>query len=64
MGFISPVFFRSPEWNIILVVTNASVDAILGVGLTITVITCGPDLSVGSILTIAAVVAVILVKQK
>ncbi|HOV38962.1 MAG TPA: ABC transporter permease [Spirochaetales bacterium] len=62
MGFISPVFF-SPR-NIILVVTNASVMAILGVGLTITVITCGPDLSVGSILTIAAVVAVIMVKAE
>jgi len=60
MGFASPVFFTAR--NISLIVTNASIMAILGVGLTITIITCGPDLSVGSILTITAVVAVILVK--
>ncbi len=60
MGFVSPVFFTAR--NISLIITNASIMAILGVGLTITVITCGPDLSVGSILTITAVVAVIMVK--
>ncbi|MCX7788361.1 MAG: ABC transporter permease [Spirochaetes bacterium] len=60
MGFVSPVFFTAR--NISLIITNASIMAILGVGLTVTVITCGPDLSVGSILTITAVVAVIMVK--
>ncbi|GAB4364229.1 MAG: ABC transporter permease [Spirochaetales bacterium] len=60
MGILSPSFFTAR--NISLVITNAAIMAILGVGLTITVITCGPDLSVGSILTITAVVAVIMVK--
>ncbi len=60
MSIISPVFF-SPR-NLSNIVTNASVMTILGVGLTITVITCGPDLSVGSILTITSVIAAIMIK--
>ena len=48
--------------NISNIITNASVMIILGVGQTIAIITNGPDLSAGSILTICAVVASILIK--
>ena len=60
MSMISPVFFSAR--NLSNIVTNACVMTILGVGLTITVITCGPDLSVGSILTITSVIAAIMIK--
>ena len=43
--------------------TNASILIVLGIAQTITVITNGPDLSSGSIMTICAVVAAILIKQ-
>lgn len=49
--------------NISNILANASIFIILGVGQTITVITNGPDLSSGSILTICAVVASILMKN-
>lgn len=58
--FISDVFLSGR--NISNIITNASVMIILGVGQTITIITNGPDLSVGSILTICAVVAAIMIK--
>lgn len=60
VGLFSPVFFT--ERNISITVTNACVLIILGVGNTITIITRGPDLSVGSVLTITAVVAALMVK--
>jgi ribose transport system permease protein len=60
IGAFSPVFFS--ERNISITVTNACVLIILGVGNTITIITRGPDLSTGSILTITAVVAALMVK--
>lgn len=43
---------------------NASINIILGIGLTIAIITAGPDLSVGSILSITSVIAAILVKRE
>jgi len=60
MSLVSPVFFSVR--NISNVVTNACIMIILGVGETVTIITCGPDLSVGSILTITSVIAAIMVK--
>ena len=60
IGMFSPVFFS--ERNISITVTNACVLIILGVGNTITIITRGPDRSTGSILTITAVVAALMVK--
>jgi ribose transport system permease protein len=55
MSFAAPAFLTSR--NLVLILTNTCINAILGVGLTITIITCGPDLSVGSILSITAVIA-------
>lgn len=43
--------------------TNASILIVLGIGQTIAIITNGPDLSSGSIMTICAVVAAILMKN-
>ncbi len=43
--------------------TNASILIVLGIGQTIAIITNGPDLSSGSIMTISAVVAAILMKS-
>jgi ribose transport system permease protein len=63
IGGFSDVFFT--ERNISLTLTNACVLIILGVGETFTIITCGPDgpdLSVGSIMTITAVVAALMAK--
>jgi ribose transport system permease protein len=60
IGAFSPVFFS--ERNISITVTNACVLIILGVGNTMTIITRGPDLSAGSVLTITAVVAALMVK--
>lgn len=59
-SIVSDVFLSSR--NISNIITNASVMIIMGVGQTITIITNGPDLSAGSIMTICAVVAAILVK--
>ena len=59
-SLVSDVFLSGR--NISNIVTNASVMIILGVGQTITIITNGPDLSAGSILTICAVIATILIK--
>ncbi len=59
-SMISDVFLSGR--NISNVITNASVMIILGVGQTIAIITNGPDLSAGSIMTICAVIAAILVK--
>jgi len=60
MSMLSPVFFSAR--NLSNIITNACIMTILGVGLTITIITCGPDLSVGSILTITSVIAAIMLK--
>jgi ribose transport system permease protein len=63
IGGFSNVFFS--ERNLSLTLTNACVLIILGVGETITFITFGldgPDLSVGSVMTITAVVAAIMAK--
>ncbi|MDR3537978.1 MAG: ABC transporter permease, partial [Acetobacteraceae bacterium] len=63
IGSFSNVFFT--ERNLSLTLTNACVLIILGVGETFTFITFGldgPDLSVGSVMTITAVVAAIMVK--
>jgi len=57
---VSDVFLSSR--NISNIITNASVMIIMGVAQTITIITNGPDLSAGSIMTICAVVAAMLVK--
>ncbi|MFA5468880.1 MAG: ABC transporter permease [Sphaerochaetaceae bacterium] len=59
-SIVSEVFLSSR--NISNIITNASVMIIMGVGQTIAIITNGPDLSAGSIMTICAVVAAILVK--
>jgi len=61
MSIVSPVFFSAR--NLSNIITNACVMTILGVGLTITTITCGPDLSVGSTMTITSVIAAIMVKS-
>ena len=60
MTLVSKVFLSVQ--NLRNVITNASVLIILGVGQTITIVTNGPDLSVGSIMTICAVVAALMVK--
>lgn len=49
--------------NIDNIFANASILIVLGIGQTITVITCGPDLSSGSIMTISAVIAGISMKN-
>lgn len=49
--------------NINNIFTNASILIILGIGQTITIISNGPDLSSGSVMTISAVVAAILMKS-
>jgi Branched-chain amino acid transport system / permease component. len=49
--------------NISNIFANASILIILGIGQTITVITNGPDLSSGSVMTICAVIAAILIKN-
>ena len=63
IGSFSDVFFT--ERNLSLTLTNACILIILGVAETFTLITCGPDgpdLSVGSIMTITAVVAALMAK--
>ncbi len=60
MALVSKVFLSVQ--NLRNIITNASVMIILGVGQTITIITNGPDLSVGSVMTICAVVAALMVK--
>ena len=60
MAIVSRVFMSAQ--NLRNIITNASIMIILGVGQTITIITNGPDLSVGSIMTICAVVASLMVK--
>lgn len=60
-AFVSDVFLSGR--NISNIITNASVMILLGVGQTIAIITNGPDLSEGSIMTICAVVAAMLVKS-
>lgn len=54
--------FMSPR-NISNNFTNASILIVLGIGQTIAVITNGPDLSSGSVMTISAVIAAILMKS-
>ena len=53
MALISENFFTIENFSNI--VANASIMIILGIGLTIAIITAGPDLSVGSVLTITSV---------
>lgn len=60
MAIVSKVFLSVQ--NLSNIITNASVMIILGVGQTITIITNGPDLSVGSVLTICGIIAAIMVK--
>src|SRR5450830_748239 len=60
MTIVSPVFLSTR--NISNIITNASVLIILGVGETITIITAGTDLSIGSTLTITSVIAAIMLK--
>ena len=62
LGIIISETFISGR-NVGNILANASILIILGVGQTIAVITNGPDLSSGSILTICAVVASILMKE-
>ncbi len=62
MALISENFFTIDNFSNI--VANASIMIILGIGLTIAIVTAGPDLSVGSVLTITSVVAAILVKRE
>lgn len=49
--------------NLSNIFTNASILIVLGIGQTITVITNGPDLSSGSVMTICGVIAAILIKS-
>lgn len=60
MSFVSPVFLGLRNLSTIL--TNACIMIILGVGETIAIVTRGPDLSIGSVLTITSVLAAIMVK--
>jgi ribose transport system permease protein len=60
MSILSPVFFSVR--NLSNIITNACIMIILGVGETITIITSGTDLSVGSILTITSVIAATMIK--
>ena len=60
MAVVSKVFMSAQ--NLRNIITNASIMIILGVGQTVTIITNGPDLSVGSIMTICSVVAALMVK--
>ena len=62
LGFFIDSSFVSFR-NISNVFTNASILIILGVGQTIAVITNGPDLSSGSVMTISAVLTSILMKS-
>ena len=62
LGVIISDSFLSLE-NISNILTNASVLIIIGVGQTIAIVTNGPDLSSGSILTICAVLVAILMKS-
>ncbi len=62
LGYIIDPSFLSGR-NISNNVTNASILIILGIGQTVAIITNGPDLSSGSIMTICAVVASILMKH-
>jgi len=59
---IDPVNFLS-SGNINNNIANASILIILGIGQTIAIITNGPDLSAGSIMTICAVIAAVLMKN-
>lgn len=60
-GYVIDSSFVSPR-NISNVLTNASIFIIIGIGQTIAIITNGPDLSSGSVMTICAVVTAILMK--
>lgn len=62
LGYVIDESFLSMR-NISNNVTNASILIVLGIGQTIAIITNGPDLSSGSIMTICAVVAAILMKN-
>lgn len=62
LGYLIDGSFLSGR-NISNNVTNASILIVLGIGQTIAIITNGPDLSSGSIMTICAVVAAILMKN-
>jgi ribose transport system permease protein len=55
LSFLSPVFLR---WtNILIVVRQASIVGIIGVGMTFVILTGGIDLSVGSILAVSGAFA-------
>lgn len=54
MGFLSPVFATSP--NLVNIMQQITVNAIIALGLTVVIFTGGIDLSVGSILAICGVV--------
>jgi len=58
---IDPSFISMRNFSNIF--TNASILIVLGIGQTITVITNGPDLSSGSVMTICGVIAAILIKS-
>lgn len=62
LGYLIDSSFLSGR-NISNNITNASILIVLGIGQTIAIITNGPDLSSGSIMTICAVVAAILMKN-
>lgn len=62
LGYMIDESFLSTR-NISNNITNASILIILGIGQTIAIITNGPDLSSGSIMTISAVIAAILMKS-
>jgi len=62
LGYFIDESFLSGR-NISNNITNASILIVLGIGQTIAIITNGPDLSSGSIMTICAVVAAILMKN-
>lgn len=62
IGCIASPDFLSGR-NIGLIITNASILIILGIGQTVAIITSGPDLSAGSIMTICCVIASMMVKN-
>jgi ribose transport system permease protein len=60
-GILSPTHFA--QWaNFRLIMQNASILAVLGVGMTFVIITSGIDLSVGSVLVFSGVVSAMVMK--
>lgn len=61
LTFISPQFLTLSNWSIIF--TQVSINALLAFGVTFVIITGGIDLSIGSIVAVAGVVAAMLARN-